>query len=396
MTREELRAWLRLGLVPGLGNAGARRLLAAFGLPQAVFAQSDAALAQVARPALVAALREPVPRLEALVEATWAWREARTDGVQTVPGGVRALVSLGDPRYPASLLELADPPLLLHLQGRAEMLETSAAACLRLQESLAGSVSIVGSRNPSAQGLLDARGLARALREAGLCVVSGLAAGIDGAAHEGALSGGSGGGLATVAVIGTGPDQVYPRRHLALARRIASEGLLISEYLVGTPPLAPNFPRRNRLIAALSRATLVVEAALRSGSLITAAQAAEMGKDVLAVPGSIHSAQSRGCHALIKQGARLVETVQDVLEEMNWEPAVGPVAPGQGAAIEASRSEPSDPVLTALGFGPAGLDALQTRTGLDTAPLQARLMALEFENRVARLPGGLFQRLAPR
>lgn len=222
-----------------------------------------------------------------------------------------------------------------------------------------------------------------------MCVVSGLALGIDAAAHEGALEGAAAGALATVAVVGTGLDRVYPRQHLELAHRIAQQGLLLSEYLLGTPPLAANFPRRNRIISALSQGTLVIEAALQSGSLITARMAAEQGREVFAIPGSIHSVQSRGCHALLKQGAKLVETAQDVLDELRPGTACVPcVQPPASPATDAHAGE----VLRALGFDPTTLDALQARTGLPTATLQARLLELELHGEVARLPGGLFQR----
>jgi DNA processing protein len=190
-------------------------------------------------------------------------------------------------------------------------------------------------------------------------------------------------------VIGTGADRVYPKSHHALAHRISEHGLIVSEYPLGTPPLAANFPRRNRLIAGLSHATLVVEAALQSGSLITARLAAEQGKEVYAIPGSIHATQSRGCHALIRQGAKLVESAQDVLEDLPcW---------ARGMAQQPTPSVPvdndPDDLLQALGLDPVSLDALQARTGLDIAHLQARLMALELEGHLARLPGGLLQRL---
>jgi DNA processing protein len=222
-------------------------------------------------------------------------------------------------------------------------------------------------------------------------VVSGLALGIDGAAHDGALLGGGD----TIAVVGTGLDRVYPKRHLALAHRIARQGMLISEFPLGTPPLTANFPKRNRIISGLSRGTLVVEAALQSGSLITARLAAEQGKEVFAIPGSIHSPQSRGCHALIKQGAKLVELAQDVLEELHL-PATG-LAENADRAVQSANSENDEaenPLLAALGFDAVSLDALQARTGLDTARLQAQLLELELNGQVARLPGGLFQRLA--
>ena len=217
--------------------------------------------------------------------------------------------------------------------------------------------------------------------------MSGLALGIDGAAHAGALDGPG----STIAVVGTGPDRVYPKRHLALAHRIAAEGLLLSEYPLGTPPLPPNFPRRNRIIAGLSLGTLVVEAALQSGSLITARLALEQGREVFAIPGSIHSPQARGCHALIRQGAKLVEQASDILEELQGHPLPAP-PPADPAAMEDEGNPGRDPVLEAMGYDPVTLDALVARTGWPAAELSAHLLTLELDGAVARLPGSLFQR----
>lgn len=384
MDRQELEAWLRLALTPGVGNDAARRLLAAFGLPQAVFAQSRAAWRQLLDSAQAEALAAEPPELPAQVQATADWL-SRADG----DGLERRLVTLGDPAYPAGLLAMADPPLMLYLSGQVRLVDAGWPV---------RALAIVGSRNPTPQGAQDARQFARAFSAAGLCVVSGLALGVDGAAHEGALQAGDEAApaqrLATIAVIGTGADRVYPRRHRDLAHRIARHGLIVSEYPLGTPPLAGNFPRRNRLIAGLAQGTLVVEAALQSGSLITARLASEQGKEVFAIPGSIHSPQSRGCHALIRQGAKLVEAAQDVLEELHW-PGVA-AAPSAADAGAAGPPAPKDErlLLDALGADPVSLDALLARTGLDTAALQARLLELELDGRVGRLPGGLFQRLA--
>lgn len=364
MQRDELAAWLRLALTPRVGNASARKLLAAFGLPQAVFAQDDEALAQVVGQRHVDALRAPPPGFDAQLDTTLRWLE----------GDGRAVLTLGDAGYPAALLNIEDPPLLLYCVGRP-LAATGPA------------LAMVGSRNPTAQGLQNARQFARSLAEAGLTVVSGMALGIDGAAHEGALEGAAGEALATIAVIGTGADRVYPSRHLELAHRIAERGTIVSEYPLGTPPLQENFPRRNRLIAGLGLGTLVVEAALRSGSLITARLAAEQGRDVFAIPGSIHSPQARGCHALLRQGAKLVESAQDVLEDLKLAPAAA-----RSEAEEAPEGESA--LLAALGYDPVGLDALVARTGIPTAHLQAQLLELELAGQVARLPGGLFQRLA--
>jgi len=275
------------------------------------------------------------------------------------------------------------------------MLGTLASHADTATKTIANSLAIVGSRNPTPQGESNARQFARAFGSAGICVVSGLALGIDGAAHDGAMLGGG----ETIAVVGTGLDRVYPKKHLDLAHRIARQGMILSEFPLGTPPLTANFPRRNRIISGLSRGTLVVEAALQSGSLITARLAAEQGKEVFAIPGSIHSPQSRGCHALIKQGAKLVETAQDILDELRW-PGDAPPASSFPDALQAPADDDAagpaceDPLLAALGFDAVSLDALQARTGLPTARLQTQLLELELGGQVARLPGGLFQRLA--
>jgi DNA processing protein len=386
MQRSELGTWLRLTLTPGIGNETARKLLTAFGLPQAVFSQNRAALSQVVTPLLATALLQVPDKLPALLDATWAWLNTVDDAA---PGVQRCIVALGDPAYPAGLLNIEDPPLLLYVMGTGG-LPADSTRCL----------AIVGSRNPTAQGGETALQFARALYEAGLTVVSGLALGIDGAAHRGALEAAKTADasrhMATIAVVGTGLDRVYPKRHLTLAHAIAQNGLIVSEYPLGTPPLAPNFPRRNRIIAAMAQGTLVVEAAMQSGSLITARLAAEQGKEVFAIPGSIHSVQSRGCHHLIREGAKLVETAADILEELKLDFAMDAKALHAATARssnESDRESPATPLLDALGFGPISLDAVQARTGLPTADLQARLMALELEDLVARLPGGLFQRL---
>lgn len=373
-TPEELGAWLRLVLTPGVGPESARRLLASFGEPQALFAQTETALCQVVSAKQAQALR--------LVPDGWADLTQDTlDWLKAANGPGRCVVTLGDADYPASLLDIPDPPLMLYALG-----QTAQLATLRAQQALA----MVGSRNPTPQGAENARAFACSLAASGLTVVSGLALGVDGAAHEGALQGATKGQLATIAVVGTGLDRVYPRQHRELAHRIAQNGLILSEYPLGTPPLSPNFPRRNRLISGLSQATLVVEAALQSGSLITAKQALEQGRDVMAIPGSIHSTQAKGCHALIKQGAKLVESAQDVLEELHLPDALAQMPLVLAAAGE---DAPEDELLSALGHDPVSLDALQARCGWTTARLQAQLLELELMGQVGRLPGGLFQRM---
>lgn len=380
MDREELAGWLRLTLSHGIGDTTARRLLTAFGLPEDIFRQSPAALAELLTPAQAAALRQPPEGLAAQLEQTMRWLQ---DGEPD--GAVRRVITLGDAGYPASLLETADPPVMLYLLGGADFDLTQ----------LGQSLAIVGSRNPTPQGEANAKAFARAFVEAGIPVVSGLALGIDGAAHQGALDGAAGapGRLATVAVVGTGLDRVYPARHRALAHRITAHGLIVSEFALGTPPLNQNFPRRNRIISGLTRGTLVVEAALASGSLITARMASEQGREVFAIPGSIHSPQSRGCHALIRQGAKLVESVHDVLEELPPEAPPAPTSAREPSSTVAAPPEAAA-LLASIGFDPVGLDELVARTGENTARLQALLFELELSGHVARLPGGLFQRQA--
>ena len=376
MERAELTAWLRLTLTPGVGNDTARKLLAAFGSAEAVFEQSEAALRQLGSDKLVRAITTVPFKLPDLLSATVGWLAGGDD---------RAVAPIGSAHYPTALLNIEDPPLVLYMLG-SQLKMTQAAI-----NNVALNLAIVGSRNPTPQGEANARQFAKAFAEQGLCIVSGLALGVDGAAHDGALLGGATTrGCATIAVVGTGLDRVYPKRHLALAHRIAANGLIISEFPIGTSPLTANFPKRNRIISGLSVGTLVVEAALKSGSLITARLASEQGKDVFAIPGSIHSPQSRGCHYLIKQGAKLVETAQDVMEELKI--PLSSVAPLLDDSDEAPEGDSS--FLSALGFDIVSLDALQARTGLSTPALQAKLLELELDGFVTRLPGGLFQRMS--
>ena len=376
-TPEELGLWLRLSLTPGVGDQTARQLLAAFGEPEHIFRQSASALRQIVSAKQAQQLLTLPDGWADLSRDTWDWLQHTP-----TPDITHAVLTLGDAEYPAPLLLIPDPPVMLYALG-----QTAALQGLKAEQSLA----MVGSRNPTPQGQSNAREFARALAGSGLTIVSGMALGIDGAAHDGALQGASPQALATIAVVGTGLDRVYPRQHRELAHRIAQRGLILSEYPLGTPPLNANFPKRNRLIAGLSQATLVVEAALQSGSLITAKQALEQGRDVLAIPGSIHSAQAKGCHALIKQGAKLVESAQDVLEELRMPDPFAPVP--LALAPTAAPTETEDELLSAMGHDPVGLDALQARCGWPTARLQAQLLELELMGQVGRLPGGLFQRM---
>ena len=355
----ELAAWLRL--TESVGPGAARRLLAMAGSPQAVFELPGAALDQALPPKQRGAFNKPPDHLTELIAKAEAWL--------TEPG--HDLMVLGDADYPPRLLATADPPLLLWLQGRRDLLGTP-------------SLAIVGSRNPTAQGGDNARAFARALSRAGYTIISGLALGVDAAAHEGALDAEG----ATIAVVGTGLDQVYPRRNEKLAARLlAAGGLIASEFSLGTPITQANFPRRNRVIAGLSQGCLVVEAAVQSGSLITARLAVEAGREVFAIPGSIHSPQARGCHALIRQGAKLVESAEDVLEEL---PPLGGFVAAVHDTIETPHEQQA--LLDAMGFDPVSLDALMARSGWPAAELSVALLELELDGRVARLAGQLYQR----
>jgi DNA processing protein len=354
----ELADWIRLTLIPGIGGESRRQLLKAFGGPEAVFAAPPSALRGVLGGGL--AERLLVHDGQADIERSLAWAAQ--------PGN--HILTLADATYPQALLTADDPPVLLYAKGDVALLNRPAFA-------------IVGSRNATKQGEANAEAFATALAGAGLTIVSGLAAGIDAAAHRGALSEMA----STIAVIGTGIDRIYPARNEALARDIADHGCIVSEFPLGTPPLAANFPRRNRLIAGMARGCLVVEAAQQSGSLITARLAAEVGREVFAIPGSIHSPQSKGCHALLKQGAKLVESAQDILEELRWEAVAHP------GSLPAIAEAETDPVLIALGRDPCDLDTLADRTGLPADALLAQLLPLELDGRIAQLPGGRYQRL---
>jgi len=350
----DLAAWIKLSLVPGLGAQTLRKLLGAFGLPQQILAAGHRALASIVSAELVARI---LSDLDApAVDAALDW--ASEDG--------HAVLTLADDAYPRPLLETPDPPALLYLRGRRELLARPALA-------------VVGSRNATPQGVSNAEQFARAFSSAGLTIVSGLALGIDAAAHRGGLDAAG----STIAVLGTGADILYPARNRALGERISSEGLIVSEFPLGTPPHGSNFPRRNRVISGLARGCLVVEAALASGSLITARLAAEQGRDVFAMPGSIHSPHSKGCHALIKQGAKLVESAQDLLQELGIEARAAPVAAAAGAAAG---------LLAHLGYDPSDIDTLCARSGLTADLVSAMLLQLELDGKVASLPGGQYQR----
>lgn len=365
----ELADWLRLEGARGVGLRTAHQLLDAFGSPRAIFAAGHAALAAQVGNALAQVLCAPPSRsTRELIDTTLAWLEAPTHHV----------LALGGPVYPQALANIPDPPLLLYIKGRIDLLARPALA-------------IVGSRNATVQGKANASAFAGALSHAGVCVVSGLALGIDAAAHEGALRGAG----STLAVVGTGADLFYPARNRALAERIAMEGCLVSEYALGTPPVSGNFPRRNRIISGLSGGVLVIEAAAQSGSLITARVAAEQGREVFALPGSIHAPLAKGCHRLIRDGARLVETVDEVLEAMRVSPLSTMAAAGNASAGANALPTESDctGLLAQLGHEPLDVDTLLERTGGTVGQLSMGLLALEMAGMIERLPGGKVQRI---
>ncbi|HWX02152.1 DNA-processing protein DprA [Collimonas sp.] len=379
---DELASWLRLDQTAGVGAETARRLLAAFGLPASIFSTSFSALHKVVSERIAyALLAPPSDATLALIERTLEWLQQ---------AGNR-LLTLADAGYPQALLDISDPPLMLYVKGRAELLARPALA-------------VVGSRNATGQGIANAERFAEILSQRGLTVISGLALGIDAAAHQGALRGAAGYAEAgsTIAVIGTGADIVYPARNRGLAHQIAEAGCIVSEYPLGVPGIAANFPRRNRIVSGLARGVLVVEAAAQSGSLITARMAAEQGRDVFAIPGSIHSPLAKGCHQLIKQGAKLVESAQDILEELRsfHTPAqADSVADEAGGVTQAAAEDPlaasddDQKLLRQLGHDPVSFDVLAVRCGSDAASLNGRLLALELAGLIEVLPGALYRRL---
>lgn len=367
--KDALSAWLRLVLTDGVGPQTARELLARFGLPENVLSAGFPALQKCVPEKIAYALSGRIDdAMQARIDATIVWAAE--------PGN--HVLTLADDAYPKSLLSIADPPALLYAKGRVELLSRPALA-------------VVGSRNATAQGMQNAERFAQTLSASGLTVVSGLALGIDAAAHMGACSDDPGFG-STIAVTGTGLDLVYPAKHRSLAHRIAEQGCLLSEYPLGTPAIASNFPRRNRLISGMSMGVLVVEAALQSGSLITARSALEQGREVFAIPGSIHSPLAKGCHQLIRQGAKLVESAQDILEELRWQTAAPRLSPVAKPAPVLGDAETR--VLQAAGHDPASVDDIAERSSLSAADVQAALLTLELNGVLGRLPDGRYQKVS--
>lgn len=360
----DIESWLSLNLIEGLGGESIRRLLVAFGNPTAILSAHTTALERVVKTPI--AKRIKLGADGGKIAKALKWME----------DPVNAVITLADPDYPTQLLNIADPPPLLYFKGQRELLRQSALA-------------VVGSRNATPQGLSNAEAFSEAASNAGLCIISGMALGIDTAAHQGGLRGAA----ASIAVVGTGLDIVYPAKNHPLAHRLAKEGALISEFPLGTPAIGRNFPRRNRIISGMSHGCLVVEAALKSGSLITARQALEQGREVMAIPGSIHSPLSKGCHALIKQGAKLVENTQDILEELNHLPLINNESPANKKEFITEESIENTLLLRHLGYDTVDIDTLCARSGLTVEVVSAMLLTLELDGQVSSLPGGCYQRI---
>jgi DNA processing protein len=367
----DLNQWLSLNQTLGLGNAALCQLLAKFGSPEGIYSAKLSQLREVVDDDIAQKISKGID--VDLIAPTLKWLEKDNAHV----------VTFADSTYPQKLLEISNPPAVLYAIGNLHWLNHPA-------------IAMVGSRSATPQGEKNAEEFAKSLCEQGLCVISGMALGIDGAAHRGSLKANG----ATIAVVGTGLDIVYPARHRDLAHKIAERGLIISEFPLGTPSKAQNFPRRNRLISGLSLGCLVVEANIESGSLITARLSAEQGREVFAIPGSIHSPVTKGCHQLIKQGAKLVESVQDILEEINWLelknnlPNISPSGLITDLSAEMPNAIEVNTVLGLMGFDAINFEQIRTSTGLTTEALSSMLMILELENKITSLAGGNYQRLA--
>lgn len=363
---DEKLLWISLGNISGIGSQTYCQLLKAFGSPGNIYAASIKQLQQVVSAAIASEIMRGFDD-EALTE-TRQWLRQENNH----------LVTLADPEYPRALLEIADPPPFLYAKGNLGLLNQP-------------SIAIVGSRNASVQGEKNAEAFAYDLSAYGLCIVSGLALGIDGAAHRGALRAKG----STIAVVGTGMDIVYPAKHRELAHQIAEHGLIISEFNLGTPSKPQNFPKRNRIISGLSLGCLVVEANLQSGSQITARLATEQGREVFAIPGSIHSPLSKGCHQLIKQGAKLVDCLQDIVEELSLSGSTlsESTIDANHKAEDLNTDSAAWIIMNAMGFDPITLDKLVASSGLTISEVSSMLMLLELEGKVAALTGGQYQKI---
>ena len=354
----EKSLWISLNQIHGIGPQTFYQLLQTFGNPANIFSTSYHQLTHVVSDAIASMIIQGPDQ------------EALTDNLQWLSQPHNHIVTLADDHYPKALIEISDPPPLFYAKGNLALLNQP-------------SIAIVGSRNASVQGEKNAEAFAFDLCGYGLCVISGLALGIDGAAHRGALKANG----STIAVVGTGLDIVYPAKHRELAHQIAERGLIISEFALGTPSKPQNFPKRNRIISGLSLGCLVVEANLQSGSQITARLATEQGREVFAIPGSIHSPMAKGCHQLIKQGAKLVDCIQDIVEELNLE-----IKENAESATE-NTSVDNHPLLKLMGYEPINLENLVTMSRLTVSEVSSMLMLLELDGRVVSLAGGQYQKL---
>lgn len=376
--------FLRLAFAPGVGSRAAHKLLTELGDAASIFAASVGTLtAIVGEKSARALVTAPDETLQARLDEALAWLGASAD---------HHLLTWAHSAFPTALLESGDAPIVLYAKGRIEWLNKPA-------------IAMVGSRHCSQGGADTAEAFAKAFAERGVCVVSGMAEGIDAAAHVGALRAVNIGAGSTIAVIGTGIDRVYPAKNKLLAHSIAERGLIVSEYPLGTPPVPENFPRRNRIISGLSLGVLVVEASMKSGSLITARLAGDQNREVFAIPGSIHSTFHKGCHHLIKQGAKLVETAQDVLEELRIDTLL-PVSATPAVAPRVRKSRRAEPISgedvgaapSAVGLAahiehtPVDVDTLVVRSGLPVEQIVTELTLLELSGVVESLPGGRWQR----
>jgi DNA processing protein len=369
----EKTLWISLSSVNGVGTQTFCQLLKNFGNPANVYTASYNQLKEIVSEKIAAEITQGVNE------------DALTDVIPWLSQASNHLVTLADAHYPKALLEITDPPPLLYAKGNIALLNLP-------------SIAIVGSRNASVQGEKNAEAFAHDLCGYGLCIISGLALGIDGAAHRGALKANG----ATIAVIGTGLDIVYPAKHRDLAHQIVERGLIISEFALGTPSKPQNFPKRNRIISGLSLGCLVVEANLQSGSQITARLAAEQGREVFAIPGSIHSPMSKGCHQLIKQGAKLVDCLQDIVEDLGLNRAINSdlnssldnFNPENAASNTTEKNiTVNNPLLILMGFEPMTLENLVRLSSLTVSEVSSMLMLLELEGRVASLNGGQYQKI---
>ncbi|PSJ17252.1 DNA-processing protein DprA [Nitrosomonas supralitoralis] len=359
----DIESWLSLSLIDGLGGESIRRLLIAFGNPAAIFSAHITALERIVKKTTAHRIKQGAARENIVNVLKW------------LEDPVNAVITFADSDYPAQLLNIADPPPLLYFKGRRELLQRPALA-------------VVGSRNATPQGLSNAEAFSESASNAGLCIISGMALGIDTAAHQGGLRGSA----ASIAIVGTGLDIVYPAKNHPLAHKLAKDGALISEFPLGTPAIGRNFPRRNRIISGMSQGCLVVEAALQSGSLITARQALEQGREVMAIPGSIHSPLSKGCHALIKQGAKLIENTQDILDELSHL-ALHNTEPNREKEFSSEKLTENSLLLNHLGYDTVNIDTLCARSGLTAEVVSAMLLTLELDGQISSLPGGWYQRI---